>query len=125
MAATLNLTYVSRNRLRQWPDDAIEGLIRRRRFYQEEFRVTAIQRQRWLWTRISNHIFNQYNFNVTEDQCRNKWNALLAGYNNLKELSSDVRTDCTPSLYDRKFHNELSDEFWKITGNYLIINCFI
>jgi hypothetical protein len=121
MAATLNPAYVSRNRLRQWPDDATEGLIRRRRFYQEEFRVTAIQRQRRLWTRISNHIFNQYNFNVTEDQCRNKWNALLAGYNNLKDLTSGIRTDCTPSLYDRKFHNELSDEFWKITGNYLII----
>jgi hypothetical protein len=121
MAANLNPAYVSRNNLRQWPIDATEGLIRRRRFYHEDFRNTAIQRQRPLWTRISNFIFNQYYFNVTEDQCRNKWNTLVSGYENLKLLKSGVRTDLTPSIYDRTFNNELSDEFWKITGNYLII----
>jgi hypothetical protein len=121
MAATLNPTHVSRNNLRQWPNDATEGLIRRRRFYQEDFRKTALQRQRPLWNRISNHIFNQYNLNVTEDQCRNKWNSLLLGYYNLKDLTEGVKTNSSPSMYDRKFHNELSDEFWEITGNYLII----
>ena len=41
MAANLNPAYVSRNNLRQWPIDATEGLIRRRRFYHEDFRNTA------------------------------------------------------------------------------------
>ena len=121
MAATLNPAYVSRNNLRQWPIDATEGLIRRRRFYHEDFRNTAIQRQRPLWNRISNLIFNQYYFNVNKDQCHNKWNALVLGYENLKLISSGVQTDRTLSIYDWLFHNELSDEFWKITGNYLII----
>lgn len=123
MAVNLNPLHVNRNNLREWPLDATEGLIRRRRHYQENFRTTRIQRQGDLWQRISNYIYNTYNLNVTSTQCRTKWNSLVAGYENLKRLLNDnpegFRTT-TPSFYDQRFHDELSDEFWYITGNYLI-----
>jgi hypothetical protein len=121
--ATLNTLHVDRNNLRQWPLDATEGLIRRRRLYHDQFRTTAIQRQRELWIRISNYIYNEYHFDVTAAQCRTKWNSLISGYENLNRLLRDNPRRLpthTPSIYDQRFHNELSDEFWLIASNYLI-----
>jgi hypothetical protein len=119
----INTTYQNNNNLRSWPIDATEALIRRRRHYHERFINTRIQQQGTLWTNISNHLYNNYNLNVSAAQCRTKWNALVAGYENLKRLMSDnppgYRT-FTPSFYDRQFYNELSDEFWYRTGNYSI-----
>lgn len=128
MDTNLNPLHEDRTNLRQWPLDATEGLIRRRRLYQEQFRATRIQRQVELWRRISNFLYNDYRLDVTPTQCRTKWNSLVSGYENLKRLLNDnpegFRTH-TPSVYDQRFHNELSDEFWYIIGNYLINQYFI
>lgn len=119
----LNRNHQDNNNLRTWPMNATEALIRRRRFYHDRFIETRIQNQVNLWQRISDHLFNNHGLDVTETQCRTKWNALVAGYENLKRLLSDnpegYRT-YTPSFYDRQFHNEMSDEFWYTTGNYSI-----
>jgi len=100
--------------------DATESLIRRRRFYREDFFSTRQRDQVEIWTRISNHIFNTHFINVTAAQCRQKWNSLTYGYENLKRLNNDnpegYRT-FTPSFYDMYFHHELSDEFWVNTSN--------
>lgn len=123
MAVNLNPLYVDRNNLREWPFNATEGLIRQRRHYQECFRMTRTQQQGELWWRISNYIYNTYNLNVTETQYRTKWNSLVAGYENLKRLLNDNPEGfqtTTPSLYDERFHDELSDEFWYNTSNYSI-----
>jgi len=88
-APVLNTNYQDNNNLRSWPMDATEALIRRRRYYHNRFIETRVQNQGTLWQYISNHIFNNHNFNVTATQCRTKWNALVAGYENLKRLLSD------------------------------------
>jgi hypothetical protein len=120
---TINPNHEDNANFRSWPMDATEALIRRRRHYQNRFNETRLQRQSFLWERISNHLYNNYNIDVSAAQCRAKWNSLVAGYENLKRLLSnnprEYRT-YTPSFYDRQFHNELSDEFWYPTGNYLI-----
>jgi hypothetical protein len=123
-APVLNTNYQDNNNFRSWPMAATAALIRRRRHYHDRFVETRIQNQGTLWQYISNHIYNNYNFNVTAAQCRTKWNALVAGYENLKRLMSnnpeEYRT-YTPSFYDRRFHDELSNEFWYNMGNYSII----
>ncbi|CAB4436584.1 unnamed protein product [Rhizophagus irregularis] len=79
----------------QWPDDAALTLIQRRRAYQPLFTRTR----------------------PTRKQCREKWNALKAGYENLERLinrNPDDYPTRTPSLHDERFHQELSDEFWRV-----------
>ena len=124
MAAIINPRYTNRNNLREWPLDVTEGLIKRRRFYKNDFFNMRLQEQRPIWTRISNFLFNNYNINTTENQCKTKWNSLIYGYNNLKRLNNNnpegYRT-FTPSYYDRYFFHEMSDEFWINQGNYLLI----
>jgi hypothetical protein len=51
-----------------------------------------------------------------------KWYSLKRGYENLKRLlSRDQDMDGyeirSPNLHDRRFYEELSDEFWLNTGN--------
>lgn len=44
-------------------------------------------------------------------QCRNKWNALKSGYENLKKLLDENPEDLptyTPTLHDEHFHDEFS-----------------
>ncbi|CAB4376074.1 unnamed protein product [Rhizophagus irregularis] len=79
----------------QWPDDAALTLIQRRRAYQLLFTTTR----------------------PTRKQCREKWNALKVRYENLERLinrNPDDYPTCTPSLHDKRFHQELSDEFWRV-----------
>jgi hypothetical protein len=124
----LNTNYQDNNNLRSWPLDATEALIRHRCHYHDQFIETRIQNQGTLWWYISNHIYNNHNLNVMPTQCRTKWNTLVAGYENLKQLLSDNPEGYqtyTLSFYDRQFHNELSDEFWYNMGNYLINLFFI
>ena len=96
----------------------------RKRFYKEDFYITRLRDQAKLWLRISNFIYNTYFIDVSVAQCRQKWNALVSGYENLKRLMNDnpegYRT-FTPSSYDRHFYNEMSDEFWIDLSNYLFI----
>ncbi|UZO02102.1 uncharacterized protein OCT59_020598 [Rhizophagus irregularis] len=53
----------------------------------------------------------------TRKQCREKWNALKSGYENLERLinrNPEGYPTRTPTLHDERFHQELSDEFWRV-----------
>ncbi|GET56947.1 hypothetical protein GLOIN_2v1789989 [Rhizophagus irregularis DAOM 181602=DAOM 197198] len=76
----------------QWPNDAALTLIQRRRAYQPLF-------------------------TTTRKQCREKWNALKSGYENLERLinrNPEGYPTRTLTLHDERFHQELSDEFWRV-----------
>lgn len=105
-----------------WPDDITEVLINQRRRHQDQFSEQT--RHNDLWTRIANHIRNNYRFEVTARQCQVKFYALIRGYENLKRLmSNDPDEDGveirSPMRHDRLFYTNLSDEFWTRGGDYL------
>jgi hypothetical protein len=99
----------------EWPEDVTLALIGQRRRHQRLFSEQT--RHDALWTRIANHIRHNYRYEVTARQCQVKWYALKRGYENLVRLLSDdpdadglaIRS---PNWYDRRFYEELSDEFW-------------
>ncbi|UZO17889.1 uncharacterized protein OCT59_009221 [Rhizophagus irregularis] len=70
----------------QWPDDAALTLIQRRQAYQPLFTTTRLHNQKQLWHGIAHDIRNNHTFRPTRKQCREKWNALKAGYENLERL---------------------------------------
>jgi hypothetical protein len=109
----------------QWPDDATLSLIQYRRLFQNLFNTTPIHDQKTIWNRISQNINNDHpNFAPTKRQCKNKWNALKTGYENLKRLLNENLEGFpthTPTLHDERFHEELSDEFWLVECNYLLL----
>ncbi|GBC45002.2 uncharacterized protein OCT59_027439 [Rhizophagus irregularis] len=101
----------------QWPDDAALTLIQRHRAYQPLFTTTRLHDQKQLWSGIARDIRNNHTFRPTRKQCREKWNALKVGYENLERLinrNPDDYPTRTPSLHDERFHQELSDEFWRV-----------
>lgn len=105
-----------------WSDEITEVLITQRRRHQAQFNEQS--RHDDLWTRIANHLRNNYQFEVTTKQCQTKFYALIRGYENLKRLhSSDPDADGveirSPSRHDRMFYENLSDEFWTCGGDYL------
>jgi hypothetical protein len=108
----------------QWPNDATQDLIDRRRAYQHEFSTTSVHLQRRIWRRIRGEIANNHPaFTPTRRQCRTKWNALKSGYENLKRLldgNPEGLPTRTPTLHDERFHESLSDEFWLVERNYLL-----
>ena len=110
----------------QWPNDATLSLIQYRRLYQRFFCTIAIHDQKVIWNYISQNINNDHQkFAPTKRQCRNKWNALKSGYENLKRLLSrnpEGFPTHTPTLHDERFHDELSDEFWLAESNNLLFN---
>lgn len=110
----------------QWPDDATLTLIQERRLYQQVFNLTPIHQQKRLWTIISQNINNDHPaFAPTKKQCRNKWNSLKSGYENLKRLldgNPEGFPTHRPTHHDEHFHEELSDEFWLVECNYLLFN---
>ena len=110
----------------QWPDDAALTLIRRRRAYQALFCTIALRDQRRIWRVITREVRNAHpNFAPTRNQCRNKWNALKSGYENLERLMNGNPEEFptrTPTLHDERFHQELSDEFWLTERKYLLFN---
>src|ERR1700722_8252013 len=110
----------------QWPDDATRTLIECRQVAQPNFCSTPIHSQKRLWRVITRDINNTHAvFAPTRRQCRNKWNALKSGYENLKRLlngNPDGFPTHTPTLHDERFHEELSDEFWLVERNYLLFN---
>ena len=91
------------------------------------FCTIAIHDQKVIWNHISQNINNDHqNFTPTKRQCRNKWNALKSGYENLKRLLSgnlEGFPTHTPTLHDERFHDELSDEFWLAESNNLLFIC--
>ena len=70
----------------QWPEDATLTLIRCRRLYQAMFASSRVRDQGAYWGTISRDIARAHNFAPTLEQCRNKWNALKSGYENLARL---------------------------------------
>ena len=110
------------NAQRSWPEDATFTLIRYRRRYHDLFEDRSIRDHTIIWARIANRILQADNFLVSGQQCRNKWNALKRGYENLRRMfrrNPDGFPVHSPNTYDTRFYNELSDEFWLQTGNYL------
>jgi hypothetical protein len=110
----------------QWPDDATLSLIQYRRLYQNDFSTTSIHEQKQIWRQIAQSINNDHpNFAPSKKQCRNKWNSLKSGYENLRRLMEgnlEGYTTRTPTLHDERFYEELSDEFWLAERNYLLLN---
>ncbi len=104
-----------------WPSNAILTLIRYRRHNQDRFANSPLNQQGRIWARIAQNINNAHpNFVPTQAQCRNKWNSLKSGYQNLRRLLEGNREDYpvhTPSQHDYEFHDELSDEFWLVECN--------
>jgi len=109
-----------------WPDDAVGALIEYRRVSQNFFATSRINEQGQRWNRIAQQINNDYpNFAPTRDQCRNKWNAMKSGYENLSRLMNgnpEGFPTHRPTLHDERFHGELSDEFWLTERNYLLFD---
>ncbi|GET56998.1 hypothetical protein GLOIN_2v1789989 [Rhizophagus irregularis DAOM 181602=DAOM 197198] len=101
----------------QWPDDAALTLIQRHRAYQPLFTTTRLHNQNQLWRGIARDIRNNHIFRPTRKQCREKWNALKSGYENLERLinrNPEGYPTRTLTLHDERFHQELSDEFWRV-----------
>jgi hypothetical protein len=109
----------------QWPEDATLTLIRRRRLYQAMFASSRVREQGAYWGTISRDIARAHNFAPTLEQCRNKWNALKSGYENLARLiagNPHRYPTRTPTMHDETFYDELSDEFWLTMCNCLLFN---
>jgi len=110
----------------QWPKDATLSLIQYRRLYQTNFSTTPIHEQKRLWSRISQGINDDHpDFAPSKRQCRNKWNSLKSGYENLKRLldgNPEGFPTHIPTIHDEYFHEELSDEFWLTECNCLLFN---
>lgn len=119
---------VAVNHYMKWPSGGTLSLIRYRRACQDVFSRTAIHEQTGLWDEISQNINADHpRFAPTSTQCRNKWNSLKSGYENMKRLlngNPEGFPTHTPKLPDEQFHEELSDEFWLVERNYLLFNLF-
>jgi hypothetical protein len=105
-STTLNVGAV--NYMRQWTMNATEALIRLRRRYNDRFRT---EEHGPIWTRISERIGALENFIVTGNQCKNKWNALKLGYENLKRImdgNPDGFPVHSPNNFDQRFYGDLS-----------------
>ena len=103
----------------QWPVNVTRALIQQRRRHHQLFEDST--RHNPLWTRIANHIQRNYNYQVTATQCQIKWYALKHGYENSRRLLQDNpngHTIRSPNSFDRRFYDEMTDEFWLQTGNY-------
>lgn len=114
----------------KWPNGAALLLIQYRRSFQDVFGRTSIHSQGPIWDQISQNINNDYpNFAPTATQCRNKWNSLKSGYENLKRLlggNPEGFPTHRPNLHDERFYEELTDEFWLVERNYYyLIDFFI
>jgi DNA-binding LacI/PurR family transcriptional regulator len=108
----------------RWTRNATQVLIEERRSRQLLFTTTPIQRQYRIWRAISAEVLRRSGLRVSKNQCRNKWNALKTGYENLERLIEQNPQQFpthTPTLDDEYFHGELSDEFWLVECNYFII----
>jgi hypothetical protein len=120
MAAVNVLNPVVFNVHRNWPGNATLTLIRYRRHYHARFEDRSVRDHTTIWERIANRIQQTDNFTVSGQQCRNKWQALKRGFENLRRMfdgNPDGFPVSSPNSYDTRFYNELSDEFWLETSN--------
>jgi len=109
-----------------WNNDSTLTLICCWRHYNDQFRR---EEHSSFWNQIARQIREINNLMVTGNQCRSKWASLKQGYENMKIiLSGNPNAFPVHSpiySYDCQFHNELSDEFWIESSNYLFIKFFI
>ena len=106
----------------QWSINASIQLIREKRNLHHQFDRLANNRHNRIWTLIANRLFAATGFVATPNQCRTKWRALKRGYENLSRILNGNEDDFpieSPNSFDRACFNEMSDEFWLVTGNYL------
>lgn len=64
-----------------WSLNAALQLVRERRNLNDTFRTS--RNHTTVWGQVANNIFAAVGFNCTGDQCRNKWNALKRGFENM------------------------------------------
>src|SRR6266542_1721273 len=111
----------------EFSQNATYSLIRLRRHYHDHFEYVSNNRHAAIWIAISNTL-QIYGFIASPQQCHTKWYSKY-GYKNLERLQSGQNPHNQPisnlTLHDRLFHQELSDEFWLRTGNYLFIDLFL
>ena len=106
----------------QWTIFAVIQLVRERRSLHYQFERLANRRHSEVWTLISNRLFAATGFVATSQQCRIKWHALKRGYENLTRILGGNEDDFpieSPNSFDRACFEEMSDEFWLVTGKYL------
>ena len=107
----------------QWSVVGAIQLIRERRNLHDQFERLANNRHDEAWTLISNRVFAATGFVATPKQCRVKWQSLKRGYENLSRIMNGNDNDfpiTSPNKFDRECFNEMNDEFWLRTGNYLL-----
>jgi hypothetical protein len=112
----------------QWTINAAIQLIKERRNLQWQFERLANRNHHNIWILISNKLFAATGFNVTANQCKNKWNSLKRGYENVRRILTGNEDDfpiASPNSFDQACFNEMSDEFWLHAGSYLFQICFI
>jgi hypothetical protein len=106
----------------EWTYTAAYRLICLRRQFQDNFEYVSHNQHTQFWVAISNAL-QVAGFTATPQQCRNKWYALKYGYENLKRSQNGENPHnqpiTNPTLHDRLLYQELSDEFWLRTGNYI------
>ena len=72
------------------------------------------------WNQVANNIFMATEFVCTADQCRNKWNALKRGYENMARLYAENPQNlplASPNNFDQTCFTVMSDEFWGPRSN--------
>jgi hypothetical protein len=72
------------------------------------------------WNQVANNIFMATGFVCTADQCRNKWNALKRGYENMARLYAENPQNlplASPNNFDQACFTAMSDEFWGPRSN--------
>ena len=104
----------------RWTIPAAMQLVRERRALQGRFDAAATTNHDGLWTIVSASLFAAVGFVATPHQCRTKWNALVNGYRNLRRIYTQNPQRfplSSPNSFDIGLFTEMSDEFWKRTGN--------
>lgn len=106
----------------QWTINSSLQLIRERRNENAQFAQLRNSAHNAVWSTIANNIFRVTGLVVTPNQCHTKWNSLKRGYKNLRRIMTDNRRGypiSSPNSFDEACFNEMSDEFWTTTSNYL------
>jgi hypothetical protein len=107
----------------QWTINGALQLIIERRNLHWQFDRLANRNHNNIWNLISNRVFAATGFMATANQCCTKWNSLKRGYENVRRILSgneDGFPITSPNTFDQTCFEEMNDEFWLQTGNYLI-----
>ena len=111
----------------RWTLNSSIQLIRERRSANAQFVQLRNNAHNAIWNTIANNVFSVTGLAVTANQCRTKWNSLKRGYENIRRILTNNRRGYpinSPNSFDEACFNEMSDEFWTVTSNYLFLNLF-